>query len=177
MNVAEGEGSCGTGGGLGPIGCGEGPNEGLGVQESPSPTMALGHGPMTGCRRWPKKQRRLKKKHPNRLSGTMIRGTQIMDKTFSSTKTKQGHPQAVIRLARDWLGQQPPTDRFSASPRPRYNVSDAGSSPTHPTPASDTALPLARSRPPVTLPTSLRRPIRQTRRDRGQITTPSPITA
>jgi hypothetical protein len=33
------------------------------------------------------------------LSGTMIRDTQIRDKTFSSTKIKQGRSRAVIRLA------------------------------------------------------------------------------
>jgi hypothetical protein len=61
-------------------------------------------------------------------------------------------------------------------PRPRYRVSDAGSSPTLPTPASDAALPLASSRSPVTSPTSLCRPTGQARRDRGQIMTSSPIT-
>jgi hypothetical protein len=39
------------------------------------------------------------------LSGTMIRGTQIKDKTFSSTKIKQGRPRAVIRLTQGRLGQ------------------------------------------------------------------------
>jgi hypothetical protein len=62
-------------------------------------------------------------------------------------------------------------------PRPRYKVSDAGSSSTHPALASDATLPLARSRPPMTSPTSLRRLTGQARRDRSQITTPSPITA
>jgi hypothetical protein len=38
-----------------------------------------------------------------------------MDNTFSSTKTKQGRPRAVIRLTWDRLGQQPSIDRFSAS--------------------------------------------------------------
>jgi hypothetical protein len=50
------------------------------------------------------------------LSGTMIRGTQIKDKTFSSTKTKQGRPRAVIHLARGRLDQQSSTGQFSASP-------------------------------------------------------------
>jgi hypothetical protein len=50
------------------------------------------------------------------VSGTMIRGTQIKDKTFLSTKTKQGRPQAVIRLTRGRLGQQSSTGRFSALP-------------------------------------------------------------
>jgi hypothetical protein len=51
--------------------------------------------------------------------------------------------------------------------RPRYKVSDARSSLTRPTPASDAAPPLARSRPPVTSPTFLRRPTRQARRRQG----------
>jgi hypothetical protein len=51
------------------------------------------------------------------LSGTMIRGTQIRDKTFSSTKIKQGHSRAVIHLTRGRLSQQPSTSRFSTSPK------------------------------------------------------------
>jgi hypothetical protein len=50
------------------------------------------------------------------VSGTMIRGTQIINKTFSSTETKQGHSWAIIRLARGRLDKQPSTGKFSASP-------------------------------------------------------------
>jgi hypothetical protein len=101
----------------------------------------------------------------------MIRGTQIRDKTFSSTKTKLSVLPEAVSVNNLQQVDSPPR------PRPRYRVSDAGSSPTHPTPAFDAALPLARSRPPVTSPTSLRQPTGQVRRDRGQITTSPPITA
>jgi hypothetical protein len=55
MNAAEGKGSRSAGEGLGLIGGGEGPDEGPGAQESPSLTVALGHGLMTCRRRWPRK--------------------------------------------------------------------------------------------------------------------------
>jgi hypothetical protein len=46
----------------------------------------------------------------------MIRGTQIRDKTFSSTETKQGRLRVVIYLAQGRLGKQPSTGKFSALP-------------------------------------------------------------
>jgi hypothetical protein len=97
----------------------------------------------------------------------MIRGTQIRDKTFSSTETKQGRLWAVIRLARDRLGKRPSKGKFSTSPKARYKVLDAESFPTRPTLTSDAALPLARSRPPVMSPTFLRRQIEQAKRRQG----------
>jgi hypothetical protein len=68
-NATEGKGSCGVGGGLGSVSGGEGtgkgaPIKGSGPQESPSSSAVLDRGPMTGHRRWPSKQRRLKKKTP-----------------------------------------------------------------------------------------------------------------
>jgi hypothetical protein len=69
QNAAEGEGSCGAGGGHGPGDGSVGPDEGIhgggpGNQESSHSVAALGHGSTTGRRQWLNKQRRLKKKTP-----------------------------------------------------------------------------------------------------------------
>jgi hypothetical protein len=61
--------------------------------------------------------------------------------------------------------------------RPQSEVSDAGNSPPHPTPASDATSPLVRSRPPMTSPTFSSQPTGQARMDRSQITMSRPITA
>jgi hypothetical protein len=74
----------------------------------------------------------------------------------------------------DSVGRSQQTNSTSR-PRPRNEVSDTGNSPPHPTPASDAAFPLVRSRPPVMSPTFSSQPVEQARMDRGQIMTLPPI--